>query len=657
MKKKEIKWKVAHASGFDQEYNFLDTVIEANGVPKEDVKYFLRPTSKFIQDPFTMKNMDKAVDLFRKHIKNSGNIFIKGDPDVDGACSLSMMYQFIKALNPEINVDFQINTDKQHGLTYRDVSSFTANQYDLFIIPDASLECADAARITRNFKADILVLDHHLVLDEYLDKENGAWISPAKADELRKFNEERVKQDVYTNYCVAVNCTDGQYVNSELCGAGVVQKFIEAYIEKYGAEDSIDPKYSTYFYDLVSLANIADSIDLRSLETRYYVLEGLKERRYVNDFINELVLKQVDEMPFGRYINSMAWKIAPLINGVVRFGEYEEQLMMYRAICNIQETIEYQPRRKRATDPKPPVELQTLQKAAARMVFTVKNRQDTQLRPCFKTIVSRIENDKLYENSVIFVDGTDILTKKTLSGLVAGKLTSEYLRPAVLLKEFGSTEYGGSFRGYERGPIPDANKFLTECGVQCAGHPNAGGVKFKKADLPEIIKKCNEKIPPDEMGTIYPCDWEIPGDKLKEDYVRDVAENYSVFCKTVPEPLFAITGIKVNASEIHVYGDNSNFIKFNYNGINYTKKYCKRSDYPNLTQEDPFGFGVNKKDLDITIIGQFILAPYEGKMYPQVNIVDFQSKVVGDKTKPIIKAADVESKKNTKKEEEDDFFW
>ena len=39
---------------------------------------------------------------------------------------------------------------------------------------------------------------------------------------------------------------------------------------------------------MVSLGIIADSMDLRDLETRWYVLEGLKIENQKNDFLNEL---------------------------------------------------------------------------------------------------------------------------------------------------------------------------------------------------------------------------------------------------------------------------------------------------------------------------------------------------------------------------------
>ena len=146
-----------------------------------------------------------------------------------------------------------------------------------------------------------------------------------------------------------------------MSGAGVVQKFIEAYLFTYEDKDGLDSTLGEYFLDLVSLGLIADSMDLRNLESRYYALEGLKERNRHNELLNELEIRFEEEMKFGRTITSVGWAIAPKINGTIRYGKDQEQIDLFRAMLGVQENIEYQPRRKSKYDPKPPIEIHTLQ--------------------------------------------------------------------------------------------------------------------------------------------------------------------------------------------------------------------------------------------------------------------------------------------------------
>ena len=650
-KVEKLQWKTKHTSDFSKESNFLETVLIDNGVKEEDIANFLRPLKKHTHDPFKMVNMDKAVALIHEHIKNKSKIFVKVDPDVDGFTSSSTLIQFLQDISPDVEIEYKLNYEKKHGLTFNDLAEYTRDYFGLIIIPDASMNVPEARMICNNFSADIIVLDHHIIENEFFDEEKKKWISREEAKEVYKTNKDRLQVDCYTNYCVAVNCTDGQYPNACLSGAGVVQKFIEAYLNTYAEEDGLDEELAEKYLDLVSLGINADAMNLQSLESRYYVLEGMKDRNYNNEFLNELVNRFAEDMKWGRYIASMSWTIAPKINGAIRYGKDEEQLDTFRAMLGVQEDREYQPRRKSKNDPKPPVEIHSLQKTMARVAENIKSRQDTEVRKFVVELEKEITEKNLDKNSVLFVDGTKVLTKGTVTGLVANKLASKYFRPVVLLRSKDAIEYGGSCRGYDKGNISSIKDFLTEAGMEVKGHDNAGGVFLRKDALESVIKKCNEMLPVDELCTIHTVDWEIPANKLKREYVQEVAENYAVFGSTVPEPLFAISDLRINASKINGYGENNNFIRFVHNGIVYVKKYCSASDFDTMTMKDRSVLGVNKKNLKLNIIGQFVLNSWEDKINPEVKILYFD---VCEDT-DVVEEEDTKPKK--KSVVDDDFDW
>ena len=476
-----------------------------------------------------------------------------------------------------------------------------------------------------------------MIEQEYLDKETGLWITAQEADELVKKDPNRVKIDCYTNYCTWVNECDGQYPNPTLSGVGVVRKFGEAYCEQYGIDDSWLDEY----LDLISLGIIADSMDVRNPETRWYVLAGLKEESFKNVFLNELQERMADEIHFGRTITNVGWVLAPRINGVVRYGTEKEQEDLFRAMIGEQETVIYQPRRKKASDPKPDPEEHTLQWEMARVANNVKTRQDTQVRKFMEQIVKKIDEEELNKNSILFVDCTSLVDKKSVTGLVANKLTSKFCKPVVLLRETSKNEFGGSCRGYDKGPVKNLMEFLSEAGVSCHGHSNAAGVTVKKDKLEEAIEKCNEMLPLEDCTTIFPVDWEIPANEMQNNYVREVAENYRIWGNTVPTPTFAISNLHINASQITAYGDTKSFIRFQHNGVTYIKKYCPASDYDNMTLRDRKTFGVNKKNLKLNLICQFQLEVWENKTYPEVKILNYD--VVEDTDEDKFEFADSKS--------------
>lgn len=607
-----LYFNVKHQNDFSSEVDFLETILKENGV--EDINKFLNPSKSDIHDPFLLKNMDRACEIVKKHIENNSNIFLYVDVDVDGVTSATIMYQFLKKLNPNLNIKFDMRGGKKHGLSIDQLEK----EINLAIVPDASTEEKDD--IKEWFPdCEVLFLDHHEV-------------------NMDEFNDDK--------WCM-VNCHDNQYPNETLCGAGVVQKFVEAYCDKYEPNDI----FPYDWLDLVSLGLVADGMDLRNPESRAYALQGLEDLYHENDMINALEEFYTDDLPYGRYIGSLGWVIAPKINGIIRFGQKKEIMDMVKAFFGFKETKEYQPRRKRAGDPKPePIQL-TLQEWVARNSQTVKNRQDTAVRKNYKELQEKIEKEGLDKNSFIFIDATNVLDKGTISGLVANKLASEYMRPVLLMRKRFDGMMGGSMRNYAKGNVENLKDYLNAIGIMCSGHQAAAGIQLDPECLDEYIEQANKDYPLENLHTVYEVDWEIPADEMKKNYISEVAENYEVWGNGVPAPQFAITNLVINASDIQTYGEGK-FIRFMHNGVNYNKKYCKAGEYEDLTHANRRMIGPNKQVLKLTLICEFINNSYEGQTYPVANIIAFDSEVVSGEN-------ETRTAKNitTKVVDLDDFEW
>ena len=587
----KLLWKTIHKCEFTKEDDFLERILTQNGV--EDIYEFLNVNKRHTHDPFLLRNMEKGIDLLHKHL--NGTIYIKVDPDVDGYTSSTYLRGFINDISPNTQILYGTSYQKEHGIFMSDIEEYI-DEIDLIIIPDAgSSSVKECKEITERFDIPILIIDHHEIDEEVL------------------------------KYATVINCTDGQYPNPTLSGVGVVHKFCLAYAQKYGVKEEV----CNYYIDLVSTGLIGDAMDMRNLETRYYALEGLKEENRHNLLIKELALRHEDEMKLGFTLDSIGWVIAPKMNGLIRYGTPEEQIDLYRALCGEKEDREYQPKRERGAgknSPKPPIEIHSLQKTMARVCDNAKSRQDNAVRAYMKDLDAVIQEQELYKNSVIIVDSTAIVDKKTVTGLVANKLADKYHRPIVILKSKDNEYYGGSGRGYDKGKIEDFNSFLNETQVfSCKGHPNAFGVQLAKKDLTKAIQLCNEKLNINDLVTIHEVDYEVNANNLTNKSVMKVAESYEIWGKGVPEPTFAITDIIIPAKDIIGYGENNGFIKFNYNGIDYIKKYCCKGEWEEMTLRDRNVLGENKKTLRLTLIGNFVLNEWDGQHYPQVKIKHFYS--------------------------------
>lgn len=586
----KLLWKTIHQYEFNKEDDYLARILNQAGI--EDIYEFLHVNKSHTHDPFLLKNIKVGVDLLHSNLNKT--IFIKRDPDVDGFTSAAYLNGFISDIAPDTRIIIGGSYQKEHGLKISDIEKY-CDKLSLIIIPDAGSgkESVNVYKeIREKYNIPILVIDHHEICEETM------------------------------NYATVINCKDGEYPNNTLSGVGVVHKFCLAYAAKY----DINPKVCEYYLDLVSLGMIADSMDMRNLETRYYALEGIKEENIHNLLIKELAIKNEDEMKLGFTLNNIGWVIAPKINGVIRYGKKEEQDDLFRAMCGVKDDREYQPRRKSKNDPKPPVEIHSLQKTMARVCTNVKQRQDKDVRLYMNELDKEIVNRKLDKNSVIIIDATEIVDKKTVTGLVANKLAEKYYRPIVILRAKDDKTFGGSGRNYDKGIVKDFRNFLNETEVfECEGHPSAFGVAIKKEDLPIAIERCNQKLKLEDLVTIHQVDYEVKADQLTPQTVLKVANSYEIWGKGVPEPSFVITNIVIPAKDIIGYGDNKGFIRFTYNGVDYVKKYCCKGEWEEMTLRDRNVLGENKKTLSLTVIGNFVLNEWEGQRFPQVKIKFFES--------------------------------
>ena len=103
--------------------------------------------------------------------------------------------------------------------------------------------------------------------------------------------------------------------------------------------------------------------------------------------------------------------------------------------------------------------------------------------------------------------------------------------------------------------------------------------------------------------------------------------------KGMAAPMFAITDIMVESADII---KNKNSIKFTIekNGeyITFIKKFVSDEWYKELIKENnggriSRGGGVGNKPLEITVLGHFTINKWNDRDYPQVEIVEIESKV------------------------------
>ena len=567
----------------------VGVIMENRGI--KDYETYMNLTDSCLYSPWLLDNMEEAVDLLNRHIEQKSYISLLVDCDVDGFTSASVMFLYLKSVNFDGKIDILYHTGKEHGLSKEiEVNPETK----LLIIPDAGSNDVKQCKELREKGIDILILDHHIC-----ETENP--------------------------YAVIVNDQNGEYPNRELSGVGVVYKFIQAMDETNWTD------YADRFLDLVAVGNIGDVMDMHSHETRRLCTKGLA--RIVNPMICALIEANSFNIKGEPTINDVQFYIVPMMNALIRVGNYEQKKRMFRAMTCEEESFKYTPTRGKNAG----ITIdETLAQHVARECSSCKYQQNKIKDKAVGELQSWISKYRADRSKILFCNSTGILDQN-LTGVVAIKLAEMYGRPCVLLREMACSEeepdenheyFGGSMRNPDGSPIDSLKEFLMSTGdfESVIGHDNAAGVKIKKSDVPKAIADCNELLKDTEMTKAIVVDFEFDYEQLGIALIKKMHEMRKVWAQGISEPLFFVENISLLHKNCFPMGKNGNMWKFSDDtkGIDFV---CF-NDNGRLIDWVNNDFCGDDDEKIINAVCRLSLNQYGNNVTPQAQIVDFE--IVGE---------------------------
>ncbi|MDA0578453.1 MAG: DHH family phosphoesterase, partial [Verrucomicrobia bacterium] len=228
----------------------IATVLAARGYAvAEETEQFLNPRLGALGDPFTMPNMQAAVDRIWRAIAGGEAVLVFGDYDVDGVCSTALVTAVLRDLGAKVTPFLPNRLAHGYGFSAGALTDALATVTPTLIITvDCGTGSTEAVRAAAAAGIAVIVTDHH--------EPDGA---PAPA--LAVVNPKLV---------------DG-HPASMLAGVGVAFKLCHALIKAgmqagRAAASSVDLRE---YLDLVAVATIADVVPLVG-ENRILASHGLK---------------------------------------------------------------------------------------------------------------------------------------------------------------------------------------------------------------------------------------------------------------------------------------------------------------------------------------------------------------------------------------------
>lgn len=402
----------------------------------------------------------------------------------------------------------------------------------LLIVPDAGTNDVKQLNVLIDNGVDCICLDHH-------EKENS---------------------DCECKAIIVNNQISNGYSCKSFSGVGIAYEFARALDDYYICA------FADKYLDLVAFGNISDVMDVRDLQTRYYIEKGMKNIR--NKFLKALDKSQVFSTKGEINIHNISWYWTPICNSMIRIGSLEERDLLFRAFI---ETDEIFPYKKRGSDIFVDEDIYA---RAARLCKNIKSRQDKLRNELCDSLIDNVNPDD--KVAVIVANDAD----PGIIGLSCMKVADTIKKPCMVLREFMPNVYGGSCRNYNNSVVKDFKELVnsTKLFSLVAGHSNAFGVEILEENLEDAVLALNEALDNIEVDDTIYCDFLLWADDIDSSFVKAIDDSKWLYGTGIEEPTVVIEGICIDVSDCCIMGSNHDSICFMYNGIKFCKFKCSKND-------------------------------------------------------------------------------
>lgn len=569
--------------------NYVDELLKNRGV--QEIGAYYSPTKDSLQSPRDLENVELGAKMLEMAIQSGKRILIVVDSDNDGFTSATIMFDYLKDLAPQLEIDYILHEGKQHGLEdHIEKLVNDDNKYGLIILPDSSSNDFVYHERLAEIGIPVLVLDHHIT-DEAIS----------------------------TNAVVINNQLSPKYKNKELTGAGVVYQFCR-YLDEYFKNPNTNAEK---YLDLAAWGIIGDMGSMLEMENRYIVSEGLKNIN--NKLLWALMEKQAysitgvvgatrQELIKAMNPISVAFYIVPLVNAIIRVGTMDEKQRLFEAFLDGDKMVPCRKRGAKGTFEKAGVE-------AARECSNARSRQNKILDEAVGAIEIKIHKYDLLENRILFVrleEDDDFPSE--LNGLVAMKLAAKFKRPTIVARPNPEGYNRGSMRGMNQSELTSFKQFLEDSAMfeYVSGHDNAAGISIYNSHLRDFHNWANNALVNIDFGeNCHDVNFErIAADSDLADIIQDIGNHNGIWGQQNPEPLIHVSDINISASDVQVMGKNKDTVKFEKFGIAYMKFHAKDL----IEQLKQYS------SMKIEVVGRANMNEWGGRVTPQIFIEDIEVK-------------------------------
>ncbi|WP_080238962.1 single-stranded-DNA-specific exonuclease RecJ [Spirosoma rigui] len=463
---------------------FLAALLVQRGVyTYDDARAFFRPEIGHLHDPFTMKDMDRAIERLELAMRTGREekILIYGDYDVDGTTSVALVYGFLK--NYHANIDHYIpdRYKEGYGISKQGIQWAADNGFSLIIALDCGIKSVDRVAEAKALGVDFIICDHHRPGAELPDA--AAVLDPKRDD-----------------------CT---YPYKELSGCGVGFKLLQAFCTRRGL-----PLEQLYPYlDLVAVSIASDIVPITG-ENRVMAFYGLK---HLNAAPRTGLKALIKVAGFSREldITNLVFGLGPRINAAGRIQHAKAAVQLLLAESESEADAFAMAINKHNND---------------RRTF------DSTMTEQALAMIRESDGMSRAKSTVLF----DASWHKGVIGIVASRCIEHFHRPTIILTQ-SHDKAAGSARSV---PGFDVYEAIEECAdllEQFGGHTFAAGMTMPVDNIDAFRKKFEEvvsrRIKEEHLTPLIDIDLPMDFTEIDAKLVR-ILKQMGPFGPQNPQPVF-----------------------------------------------------------------------------------------------------------------------
>ncbi len=405
--------------------HLIGKILASRGfMTEKSMMEFLYSSISSLSEPFSIPSIREGCEILKKSLLNREKIFIYGDGDTDGICSVYLLLKFFETVSCEVSFRLTHRLDEDYEIEEDLMDDLARDGYSLLIAVDCGISSLTALRKAEKEGIKCIILDHHIGDRSRLPESHtyiNPWIGTLWSEETRN-----------------------------LSGAAIVFKFVEGMglllpgIAENDFHNSIE---------IACLSILADSLPLTG-ENRILVKEGLRRLPFTKISALAYLIETLDlRTPLNQ--KDVAMKIIPRLNSPGRLG-------------------------------KPEVALNFLMQDDYPRIAELKEEMERMDRKRYHSVVKEMQylSDRKEDDSGFVISES---ISPGICGIIASRLSVKCNKPFLVGCKSGNLVRGSirAPRGYDLyEKLKPVGKFMQSFG----GHTGAMGFKCSELNLASIRK-------------------------------------------------------------------------------------------------------------------------------------------------------------------------